>query len=507
VVIARSRRGHLCILVVVLLATAAVAAACEQAAPPSGSSSGGSGGSGSSGSGSQPSPTPPGARPSGLPTHFGIGLSASPADVAPSGWVAAAGVPFDYAYQYLAGGVNTGQGWQTWNVAAQFPLRYAQDAQARGAIPVFPYYMLLQSNGPCGGCGEAAKDLANLNRDSLMAKYYADFAKLMQRLGPGTYDGVAGFGATAIVHVEPDLAGYAQHAVLDNAQCSGHCTGTGNDPSRLRSSVASSGYAPVSVYPDSFRGFNLALLHLRDLYAPNVKLAFHVSTWAPGPDIGSSTDPSDDPVALGNTVGMFANASGVTSAPAGTSTYDLLFNDVADRDAGYYKYVVGRPNAWWDRLNVALPNFERFEHFLGAVTATTGRRVIVWQVPLGNQWFQSENNSDGHYQDNRAEYFFGHVGELVHIGVIAVLYGRGNGGSTTNTDDKSDGITNHSSFCTSDGTSSGTICNNHVATVADDDGGYLRMAAANYFSSPVPLSCRSGAARNEDAPVECAART
>ena len=102
------------------------------------------------------------------------------------------GIPFDYAYQYLAAGVNTGSGWQAWNENAQFPLWYAQGAAARGYIPVFPYYMLLQSNGTCGSCGEAQKDLSNLDNPSTMNAYYADFAKLMQRLGTGTHDGDRG---------------------------------------------------------------------------------------------------------------------------------------------------------------------------------------------------------------------------------------------------------------------------------------------------------------------------
>lgn len=430
---------------------------------------------------------PNGQRPPWAPAHFAIGAAAQPPELQPSGWVGASGIPFDYTYQYLAAGVNTGNGWQTWNTNAQFPLWYARDAHSRGAIPVFPYYMLLQSTGPCDACGEAQQDLAHLNSATLMAAYYADFAKLMQRLGAGTYDGITGYGGTAIVHVEPDLSGYAQQAVLDNANCYSFCTGSGNDPSLLKASVASSGYSAVSAYPNTFRGFNLALLHLRDLYAPNVKLAFHVSLWATGPDIGSSTFTSDDPVALGAKAGTFANLSGVSSAPQGTSTYDIVFNDVADRDAGYYKYVVGRPNVWWDKRNVALPNFQRFEQYIDAVRDTTNHWVMIWQIPLGNQYFQTENNTDGHYQDNRAEYFFNHVQELLNNGVIGLLFGRGNAGSTTNTNDKNDGITNPASFCTTDGTSSGQTCNNHQSTVSDDDGGYLRMAATSYYTAPVAL--------------------
>ena len=116
---------------------------------------------------------------SGLPTHFGIGIAAEPDQTGLYGWMPKTHIPFDYAYQYLAAGVNTGNGWETWNEKAQFPLWYAQGAAQHGYIPVFPYYMLLQSTGTCHSCGEAAGDLSNLNNDSLMTAYYRDFATLM----------------------------------------------------------------------------------------------------------------------------------------------------------------------------------------------------------------------------------------------------------------------------------------------------------------------------------------
>jgi len=50
------------------------------------------------------------------------------------------------------------------------------------------------------------------------------------------------------------------------------------------------------------------------------------------------------------------------------------------------------------------------------------------------------------------------------------------------------GVGLHPSFCTTDGTSRGQICNDHPSTVADDDGGYLRMAATSYFQAPVSLT-------------------
>ncbi|MCU1448078.1 MAG: hypothetical protein JWP02_248 [Acidimicrobiales bacterium] len=419
--------------------------------------------------------------PAGLPTHLGIGLSAHPDDTGVYGWMPNSGIPFDYSYQYLAGGVNTGNGWATWNTSGQFPLWYAQGAASHNYVPVFPYDQLLQSNGPCGGCGEAQRDLANLNAPATTSAYFSDFTLLMKRLGNKTWDNIAGFGKTAVVHVEPDLSGYAEQAVLDNGgSCYGFCTGQGNDASLLKASVASSGVTDVAAYANTYRGFSQALMHLRDVYAPNVLLAFHVSNWAPLQDIGSSTDASLDPAALGRQAGSFATS-------AGAGSYDLVFNDVADRDAGYYKYVYGSQNVFWDRQNIKLPNFVRWEQYLGAVTSTVNRPAMVWQIPLGNQWFATENNTDGHYQDNRAEYFFSHMSELQQAGVIGLLFGAGNGGSTVNNDGKADGITNPASFCTTDGVSSGQICNNHTSTVSDDDGGYLRMAAANYYKAPLPI--------------------
>src|SRR3954469_17309512 len=62
----------------------------------------------------------------GLPGHFGIGVSAEPDSTGLDGWMPNSGIAWDYAYQYLSGGVNTGSGWETWNEKAQFALWYAQ---------------------------------------------------------------------------------------------------------------------------------------------------------------------------------------------------------------------------------------------------------------------------------------------------------------------------------------------------------------------------------------------
>jgi hypothetical protein len=392
------------------------------------------------------------------------------------------GAAWDYAYTYLGGGVNTGGAWwNSWGANGSFPIGYGSSALAHGYIPVFIYYTLLGSNGSCTSCGSQQKAFSDLNNPGLMQSYYQNFALLMQRLSARTYDGVQGLGHISVVDVEPDLSGFVEQAV-NGGNCYGYCTAQGNSPAHMPASVASSGDPDVAGYPNTYQGFNWALLHLRDLYAPNVKLAVHVSDWATNTDIGSDTSPAVNATALGQEAGDFAAQSGAVNTPAGTSTYDLVFNDPSDHDAGWQSAVNHNNNTWWDRNNVTFPNFHRWEAYISAIHQTTGKGVMAWQVPMGNQYFDTENNTPDHYQDNRVEYVFSHVGELVQSGLVAALFGQG-GVNTYYYDADGDGVTNPPSFCTSLGFSGGQICNNHRSTVSDDDGGYLRMVGQQYYAT------------------------
>jgi hypothetical protein len=420
------------------------------------------------------------AQPAGLPSHFAFGVSAGQGDT----WMPGTGIGWDYRMQYLAGGVNSGAGWETWNASGTFALNYANESAQHGYTPMFPYYELLQSNGSCSSCAENQKDLTNLNTASLMQAYFSNFELLMKRLGPGSYDSIQGFGRTALVNIEPDFTGgYAYQAAANNGVCFGFCTAQGADPSFLKASVANSGFADVAAYPNTYAGYVQALSHLRDLYAPNVLLGLDVSPWATGDDIGMDTNPSLNVVPLGQQVGTFLTKAG---------PHDLLFSNPLDRDAGQYKAVFGQ-NRWWDRQNVTFPNFHRWEQYLQATSAADGgRSMLLWQVPVGNQYFDTENNTNDHYQDNRPEYIFSHVTELVQAGIVGAIFAPGNAGNTSYTDSDSDGVVNPTSFCTTDGTSSGQICNNHAASVADDDGGFIRMSAQAYYANPTLLSGGGG---------------
>ncbi len=433
--------------------------------------------------------------PPGLPPRLGIGLEAALVGPGASDWMPSSGIPFDYAYQYLAGGVNTGSGWQTWDTGqGRFPIRYALTAHADGYVPVFTYFQLSQSAGPaCDGCNADFQSLVNLNDPATMAAYFADFATLMKRLGPGTYDGIRGYGQTAIVHVEPDLSGYAEMAALVGTGCQGFCLGIGNDPSLLGAAVTRSDYPDVAGFPNTYQGFSRALLHLRDLYAPNVLLGLHVSSWGTSIDVGTAPGRVDAD-GLGRYVADFLNASGAAPDASVASTYDLVFTDVSDTDAAFLQYRRQWLTVFWDRLNVTWPNFQRWEQYVGAIAQGTGKPVLVWQIPLGNQVFRTLNNTDGHFQDNRAEYFFEHTEELRQAGVAALLFGPASPQATSYEDARHDGVTNPGPTCTPDGISQGMICADQVSSYADDDGGYLRLAATRYYQTFTSVPPRLGLA-------------
>jgi hypothetical protein len=399
-----------------------------------------------------------------LPTsRLEFGLANGPADL---NWMTGSGVPWKYRYQYLSGGVNTNQGWETWNTpSGAFAAYFMSASGAAGYIPVFSYYEICQSlPAGCGGDQQAA-GYNNLNNATTMNAYYANFKILMQQAHT--------FGQLVVVQVEPDFWGFMEQKAA------------GGNASTVSASVASSGFADVSGIPNTLQGFAEALLHLRDLYASNVALGIHSSMWASGVDVASSTDSTLNVITAADATAAFLNSAGMVSNPY-SSTWDVVFNDVDDHDAGWWE-AQGADNQyfthWWDPTNTTFPNFARYLSWVAELHLKTSRQQIVWQVPEGNQYFLTENNTCGHYQDNIAPYFISHTQSLVNAGLVAVLFGAGNACQTTNADSQGDGITNNSGGPTSDPLGGCNACNTHTSVSSDDDGGYLRVFVGQYYAN------------------------
>ncbi|MGZ6296376.1 MAG: cell wall-binding repeat-containing protein [Candidatus Limnocylindrales bacterium] len=395
------------------------------------------------------------ALPKGWPVaHLAFGLADASGGAAHLQDVA----PFELRYQYLAGGVNTGAGWQTWNANGQFVSWYVADSSAHGSTPVFSYYMLRQSH-PGDGMGEYAGDLANLRNAATMNAFWRDMRAFMQRAAAAT---------PVVLQVEPDMWGYAEQS-----------TGTKDDAALVPVKVAGSGLPELAGLPDNLAGFAQAVVRLRDRYAPNVLLGYHLSWWGTNQDpfYGSTTW-------SGAQIDALAARSSAFYRSLGTA-FDVAFAEFSDRDAAFKQIVYGDGGAsWWDAAD-----FANHVRYLGDFSVGSRLRIVPWQIPVGNQVMRAMDDSWGHYQDNRAEWLLGpsgasHLAAYVAAGVIAFLFGGGAGGTTCACDGQGDGVTDPAPI-NGNATSSYT---------ADDDGGYLKHGVAAYYSGG-PLALPGGLGR------------
>lgn len=390
------------------------------------------------------------ALPSGWPGVLHLGMGDAPGGAA----TMRATAPFGLRSQYLAGGANTGTGWATWNPNGDFATFYIQESAQHGMIPVFDYYQLLQSL-PSSGSDEGQRNFNNLQNRSTMQAYYADLKLFMQKAG-------AQQSTRIVFHFEPDLWGQMQQRAA------------GGGAASIPAQVAATGLAELTGLPNNLTGFARAATVLRDRYAPNVLVAYHVSLWGTGTDITISDPPDAQVDALADLESAFFASLG--------TPFDLLFYDPLDRDAAFYQYQYGDTSRWWNAAD-----FRRALRFLGRTVQQTQKRVILWQIPLGNTRMRAQNNTWNHYQDNRVEWWLddptrGHLDEWRQAGVLAFIFGRGADGPTCACDANQDGVTNPPPINGNTG----------VSLNADDDGGFFRQKAAAYYTSG-PMSLPGGA--------------
>jgi hypothetical protein len=266
--------------------------------------------------------------PAGWPHHLSLGLTDPPGDARRLVQRA----QLDLRYQYLAGGVNTGRGWATWNPNGSFASNYVRESIAQNVIPVLTYYQLLGSK-PAVGRGDLERDLSNLRNPSTMRAYWADYRLLLRRV---------------------------------------------------------------------------------------VALAWHLSTWGTNEDLTYSKPSLAHVDALAAQSARFYGALG--------ARFDLVFNDLTDRDAGFYQKLEGKPNAAWGPSDS-----RRHDVYTAGFARRTGTPIVLWQLPLGNSML---DNTWGHYRDNHVQWWLGdpsgqHLRATGRAGVIGLLFGGGADGTTS----------------------------------------------------------------------------
>lgn len=356
-----------------------------------------------------------------------------------------AAIPFRFRYHYLAGGVNTGSGWATWDPDGSYVSSYVAESVQSGTVPVFSYYMIRQSS-PGDALGEADGVHANLRDAATMTAYFEDLRLFFARAG-------AFSGATIVLHVEPDMWGYIEQRAA------------GDDAATVPVKVAATGLPELDGLPDSAVGLAQAIVKMRDLYAPNVLLAYSLSIWGTGTEIIASNPSNAKVDSLAARSARFYRSL--------QAAFDITFAEYTDRDAAFKQFVEGAgTRLWWDAAD-----FNRHARYLSAFVDAAQSRVVLWQIPLGNTRMRAMNNSWGHYQDNKVEWLLDdptrtHLGAYVDAGVVAFLFGGGADGTTCACDGAHDGVTDPQPINGNTG----------LSLSADDDGGYFRQKAGEYYA-------------------------
>jgi hypothetical protein len=369
-----------------------------------------------------------------------IGITSSPGQAASQHHQA----PFSFRYQYLAGGVNTGDPWEDWG--SDFVAKYISESEAADEVPVFSYYEVRQSAPGASTSDESLADRTNLTNRATMLTYFKNLKDFFKQ--------AADAKGPVIVQFEPDLWGYIQQAARNNNAAS------------IPAAVASSGMPDLRGMPNNASGLAQAVLVLRNNYAPRVIVAYPDSIWGTGTAI-QLNHPSTAEVRkmAGSSVAFYHSLH---------ARFDALFTEVSDRDAGYAQVVDGEGTTWWWQQ----VDYQHLADYIAGVHQALKLPVTVWQIPVGNNLFRVENNTPYHYQDNAVQSLLGSssaarslLRSYAKAGVAALLFG---GGQATDTCACENGHTPAHEPAPIDG-------NTRRSLNGDDDGGYLMTQVARYY--------------------------
>ncbi|HYN88988.1 MAG TPA: choice-of-anchor X domain-containing protein [Ardenticatenaceae bacterium] len=324
--------------------------------------------------------TPGGTVPPGLPTRIGWGThewSETPEE----DWQLTSGVPWDYVYQYIT------YGWYESGWGGDFVGRFTRQAWSKNFIPVISVYLML---GLPPSCGESPACYAQKLQDPTAVGRYFQALQEAARQANGDWP--------VIFHLEPDFYGYMQQLSNSRERPAGVLP---DDPSSYPVALN------VPGYPDNLAGFGQRMVDLIHTSAPNALVAPHASMWAANREPNGVT--RDEVVEIARQTAGFIDAMGGAQS-------DLLFVEWSDRDAG----TGTRP--WWDVTNRSFPRPTRAILWENALSAASGKRLFLWQIPVGNM---ALDNTCNRYQDNRVAYISTHLRDLADAGVAALLFGAG----------------------------------------------------------------------------------
>jgi hypothetical protein len=318
----------------------------------------------------------------------------------------------DIHYAYLSGvadeTLDGGPSWPHYEPDGGFVTTIANMDAAKGVTPMFTLYQ---------HAARGEKNFAAFRDEDFMTKYWRGVRLLFTRLGA--------FGKPAMVHLEPDLWGFAQEA-------------HGDDPANMP--VLVGGLVPeCRDLPDDVSGLGRCIVRLSRAISPKVLVGMHASGFG----------------ALGEPKRVAAYLTKV-----GAREGDFIVLETLDRDAGCFEAKIDQRcqrddgALYWDESNQRSPNFHDHLRWVREIHAGLGGMPVMWwQMPLGVP-SDDPGGAPGRYRDNRVRYLFEHTDEFAGAGGFAAVFGVGAPNQT------------------------------NIQT----DGGQFSRAITKYYASPLPIA-------------------
>jgi len=339
---------------------------------------------------------------------------------------AISGVPYGLKYIYVAeraraGGPCTdcnncpnqppGGWWGCWNrtgndsrPGARLRNLFSSSADA-GQIPMVVYYTIYRTIAEGAGALPGGLRVTENVRD-----YFRDWRFTLQVVNEYQQQS----GKPVMVHVEPDLWGFAQQGSVGR-----------NSPKNLPVNVQEAAEGDCPEQENNFAGFGICMLRMARHHAPQASIGFMASAWATGlgdisRGVGSSATINAE--AAGRSTGLYLNELGANLA-------DFLVVEFSDRDAGYYA-ANREPDRWYFiNPDEGVPNFRRTFLWARTLAETVKLPLVWWQIPMGHSGMENVNPGGscftGRWRDNRAEYLFEHLDEVVTNHGVALAFGPG----------------------------------------------------------------------------------
>ncbi len=255
-----------------------------------------------------------------------------------------------------------------------------------------------------------------------------------------------------VIHVEPDEWGHMLISV----------PGDDLDPEAVLVHVGGTGMDEIKNLPDNVVGYVKALKLLRDLYAPdNALLCVSPSPWDWQYRLSAQ-----------NWYDMFVKC-------------DLLEWDLAVCETGSADLGWSGVNPPYDSTTGMAGGIDNVIIWVGQLHNLSDLPFVLWQVPLGNTFFSTCNNTPGHYTHNSAQLLLENypvnkrLQHFADAGGIAVVFSAGQGTSTRTWDDRDDGVTNPTPIAGNEG---------NTSIYPDDEGGYIRLRVSEYYKDPIILN-------------------